>query len=1632
MFTSKKFWIILITLIGIMSITAVSNHYAHLPENLSQHETIVLGQSQLVPGSQAAMRVAVRDSSDSTPIATAAVEVILKAPNGDENIVYEGTTNELGTANVSFTVPDDENDYTLIVNTQSPLGDDRVEQALTLKRDYRILLSTDKPLYQPGQEIHLRALALNTFDLTPAAGQEMELIIADGKGNTVHRETQTTSEFGVAFTDFQLADQVNSGAYKITAVLHNTTSEKTVTVEPYVLPKFAVNLSTDKPYYQPGAPVKATLDATYFFGKPVNNANIEIEGFTFDVARQDLFTLQGTTDDTGQFDFEFDLPETLIGSDLEGGMGTFYLQARVTDQTNHSESGGRTFPVTASSLIIEAIPEGGQLKPGIENILYVLTSYPDGNPAPTSLTITFPNQQEIVEVATGEYGLAEVAYTPQNGAQNFNMTAQDEQGNQAQQSFNFASDQQEESILLRPDRPAYQIGETMTLNIFSSASSGTAYLDIVREGQTVSTRAVKIEAGQAQVAVDMTPDLFGTLELHAYKILSSGTIVRDTRIVLVDQADDLAMTFMADKEVYRPGETAVLDIDVTGQDGTGTHAAIGLAVVDEAVFVLSEQDPGFAKLYFMLEQELLQPKYELHGFSVPDLLTSEPVTDSQLRHAQEGAAQASLAEAALNSPTFSLTANSHDENMAEVQAIQSKYFQKLSNFLFALLLLIPLVAGGITAVYIWHSGNLNEKVKTTAIIFLTTVVIAGFSDTAQLLNDYFLLLLFLAIFLIPMSIGLLIIHAWQLKDSSLGWILGLIPLYLCIMFALFLVQSNGYFHLETASKWFAPPIFLLLPLSFLLRSADFLYSKKRLHFGATIIVAFISLAIVLSACASQAEFAQPQTVEVTRVVTETIAGIGEVEFEAPTEEEAPAEEEAMADTAVSTNDTQSSEPPRLRQYFPETMLWLPDGETDNNGQLTLDIPVADSITTWRLTALASTQDGRLGSGTSSLRVFQDFFIDLDLPTALTVGDEVSIPVGVFNYLPEAQAVTLQLQPEAWFQLLDEPEKTITVEPNEITVVYFRVKAQEFGNKPFQVTAIGAKMSDAILKQVHIYPNGKEIFFTESGRMSAEEAVNSTIAIPNQAIAGSPNLTIKVYPGLVSQVVEGLDSLFRMPGGCFEQTSSTTYPNVLALNYLLKTDQVAPEVQFKAEDYINLGYQRLTTFEVGNQSGAFSLFGNPPPDPMLTAYGLQEFADMRHVHNVDPALIQRMGRWLLSIQAEDGSWSSSAGFRESNITRQIKPIPVTAYVVWSLSDAGFVQEQGTQRGVSYLREQLSNIEDPYELSLVANALVAYDQALGQGLQDNTRSVLDLLAEYAVVEAESASWGTNSETVMGSYGAVGSIETTALATLAYLRSDYRPDLAHAGLNNLIAQKDNAGNWHTTQTTILALKSFITAAEKSSQNLDATVTITLNDGQTRSLQVNQENFDVVQMVTFNDLPAGTTVVAIQVEGEGKLMYQITGSYYLPYDALANYPDLMPKDELVDITVHYDRTELAMNDSVQVDVSVKMNVAEGSADWAMVDLGIPPGFSVNREDLNALITQSSQQPADYLGTTIEKYELTGRQLILYLGHLNGAESFDFSYRMTAKYPLKAQTPASTAYDYYNPSVNGESYPVLLTVVEK
>ena len=934
----------------------------------------------------------VRDSKDAAPLPDAEIQVSMHPKDGAQSVaLYSGRTNLDGTAQVAFKVPDAASpDQVLVIETKSKLGSDRVEKPVSLQREARILLTTDKPLYQPGQVIHVRALALSTFDLKPAANQALEVVIADGKGNKVFRQALTTTDFGVAATDFQLAEAVNPGEYKISAALGETTSEKTVSVEQYVLPKFAVKLETGRPFYLPGEHVRGTLRADYFFGKPVSAAEVQVEGFTFDVEKTAAFTLEGETGADGTFDFEFDLPAYIAGFDLEGGGGRFYLQATVTDQARHSEASNLSLPVSQSQLKIEAVPESGEFRSGVENILYILTSYPDGSPADVDLEVLLQSTGETFRAQSGPYGLAEVRFIPNSPFQPVQINARDQQGASAQKSFNFEGQWAEETVILRPEKPVYKVGETMNLTVLTTQPVGTVYLDIVREGQTVSTRTVEVEAGRGEAAIDLTPDLYGTLELHAYKVLHQGTITRDTRLVVVDAATDLTLGIHPDQEVYRPGDSAGLDLQVAGSDGNGAQAAIGLAIVDESVFALADQDPGFARLYFLLEEEILKPRIDLHGFSVPQLMIDQPAGDPALVRAQEGAAQASLAKAVAKKGLFSLQANSHEIAMERAYTRQANFFAGFSKGLYGLGLALILGVFGLSLLALRREGRPWKSLLTgLGLIGLPVLALIAWplgpadSWARTPLDRLSIFLMRLTDQAMPVVIGMILFglacliglvwYAIAHKDGTLGGMVGLLLLVLAAFgFAVYAAAlSQNSQGLQKAALW-GIGAYGLMTFAYVLRGASFGWGKRFLPAIAClglVPVLWAGLLPPLTIAGNLAEHRAPERAGFAMggrmlegaAIQKGMAPPMMAAAAAPTS--APAAQDAAGSNSGPEAGPQPAEPPRLRQYFPETMLWLPDAVTDPGGRLHLDVPVADSITTWRITALASSPDGRLGSAT---------------------------------------------------------------------------------------------------------------------------------------------------------------------------------------------------------------------------------------------------------------------------------------------------------------------------------------------------------------------------------------------------------------------------------------------------------------------------------------------------------------------------------------------------------------------------------------------------------------------------------------------------------------------------------------------
>jgi len=1482
--------------------------------DISPLQTVVLGQSAWLAGGPASLRIVVTNHDTGQPVRGAAHIAI--TPTDQQAIgsqrLHSGELRD-GTLSAKFTVPDlSPGTYELSVRVVSALGQDVVTRPVTIRRESQILLTTDKPLYQPGQTIHLRALALRRPALTPVANQAITLEVEDAKGNKVFKKPLDTTAFGLAFADFTLADEINLGPYTVRAVMPDGSAERTVEVKRYVLPKFKVSLTTDRPYYLPGEKLTGKVQAGYFFGKPTSRADVLIALSTFDVAFQDFAEIKGKTDDSGSFRFEADLPDYLVGLPLEQGNAFIKLDVEVTDRAEHTEKITSTVPVAKDPLIVTVVPESGELKPQLESIVYVLVSTPDGRPVPgAAVTIAAPGAaagRPLSQGTTDQAGIFEARFEPGTPPGALRLQVRDSAGHAVSRDLELPMAAGEHALLLRADRALAKVGDRLELTALSTRQRGTIYLDVIRDRQTVLTRAVDLQQGKASCSLPLASDLVGTLEVHAYQILPDENIIRDTRRLYVAPADDLLVEIRPDQETYRPGAPATLQFSVRDQRGRPVLAALGLTIVDESVFALQEMQPGLERVYFALEKELLKPRYEIHGFSPEGVITGRLPFDTPRPAEQDAVRQraaAVLFAASEPRDPYTLSVNTYHER---VEKAMEEWVKQIARD-------AEKIDRALQRYYQLHRSYLS-----------------GDEDISVLVDERLL-------------------TRTDLRDPwgnpyRVRW-------------------GNATCWLDSAgpdSRW---------DTSDDIRQIGQWAREGRLRLRRGGLVE-----------------------EEAAVFADGLA----LKMAVPT---------AAPGAAMSEQHAAPAQPEvRLRQFFPETMYVNPALITDERGQAAVAVDMADSITTWRLQALASSQRGQLGSATTGLRVFQDFFIDIDLPVALTQNDEISIPIAVYNYLPTSQTVNLSLEPQPWFDLVDDQaDKSLDLAPSDIRVVYYRLRARKIGVNSLTVRARGAKLSDAIKRQIEVLPDGEERRDTWNDRL--EGTVAREVTIPKAAIPDASTILVKIYPGLFSQAVEGLDSLLRMPFGCFEQTSSVTYPNVLVLDYLKSTKQAKPELQMKAEQYINVGYQRLLSFEV--KGGGFSWFGEPPAHKVLTSYGLLEFRDMSRVHEVDESVIARTQNWLAGLQQKDGSWERDpGGIAEGIINRQTDVLRVTAYITWALAESGH-RGPALDRGFSYLDAHWKETSDPYSLAVIANAYLS-----GRPDAPAAADSVAALAKLAVIADGGAYWRSEAPTFTSAQNGAADLETTALAAYALVKSGRHVDLTNKAITYLIRSKDSFGTWQTTQATVWALKTLLLSLRQAAQQIDATVAVEVNGKRAASFRITQDDYEVVRQVDAREsVRPGPNDVRITLDGKGSALYQIVAKYYLPWEMVKP-----PARELLDIAVKYDRTTLAANDTVTASVRV-VSSDPRDCNMVVIDLGLPPGFEVLAEDLEKLVEQKA----------IQKYTLAARQIIIYLDKLASRKPLEFSYRLRAKFPIKAATPASRVYRYYNPEIQAAAPPVTLEV---
>jgi len=690
-----------------------------------------------------------------------------------------------------------------------------------------------------------------------------------------------------------------------------------------------------------------------------------------------------------------------------------------------------------------------------------------------------------------------------------------------------------------------------------------------------------------------------------------------------------------------------------------------------------------------------------------------------------------------------------------------------------------------------------------------------------------------------------------------------------------------------------------------------------------------------------------------------------------------------------------------RNDFRETIFWQPSVKTNERGKATVDFYLSDAVTSFRVVAEGGTAGGSLGRGEALVRSKLPISLAVKMPNEVSSGDVVQLPITLVNETKHHESAKLEWSFGKAFKLVKPMPSSIDLDGGERKSLFAELRVIGDGKNPddgaLAVRMDARRLKDEVAKTVKVVPLGFPQEVSLSGTLA--DASRHTVDLGG-IIPGSIDASITLYPSPVATMMKGMEAIIREPSGCFEQTSSANYPNIMVLAYLEEHDSADAAVVGKASDMLDRGYKRLVGYE--SKTKGFEWFGEDPGHEALSAYGLMEFADMKAVYgDVDDKMVTRTRAWLRSRRDGKGGYLrndkalDSFGRASAEVTN--------GYITYALSEAG---EKDMGKELAYQKRMAQTTRDPYLMALAANTLV--------NLEPRAETTTAALRKLVTMQKEDGVFSGADHSITRSGGQALDIETTSLALLAFLDGggDYMtPSIKAAKWLN--SQRDGFGGYGSTQSTVLALKSLTAYANKSR--------VTRASGLVR--------------VRVNGKPAGQIRFekghegALVFEGVGKLLkpgkndieLELESQVKLPYSIAIEYrsknPPSSPKSP-VRISTHMSKRSVPMGEGARVDVEVVNTTGQGQP-MTIARVGIPGGMRFQTWQLKELRDKG----------IIGFYETRAREVVLYFRDMKPNAKVKVPLELIAEVPGEFVAPASRTYLYYTDEFKDWTEPVRVAI---
>ena len=1574
---------------------------------------------------------------------------------------YEGNTAVLSIPEIEA------GNYYLEAKVSSKAGKDKVKKEIYLSDGNleNVTINFDKGIYKPGDTVNYRAL-LTSKKNDEAISKYINVSIYDGNDNKVYNENIKSSDYGIVSGKFELANEVNSGLYKLVVKSNENETTKQFKVNPYVTPKYEVKVDFDKQNYLVEDTAKITFTAKYFFGEAVKDANFKVF-----IDNKEYKTLK--SDEQGIATIDYYIKEAK----------TYNIKVEAVDSSNYYVEATNSFSAGTDLFEIQLLPEYGTLSAGRKNDVYVFTSNADGTPVKSYITVSSNNFTK--QIATDENGIGKFSididqisnqkvnskydtlnYTTQASVKQFSIIAEDTNKNKIQKKVSL--DIIQNDLLLSTDKVKYEQGEDIQIKV-SSLNDNTKNIYFFKNDKLI--KMLSTESNDTKINLD---DNYGLIDIYVtdktdnYKSNKS----EFKKTIFVKPSKELNISINTDKQEYKPGEKINISFNTQDENKANVDSALLVSMLDNSVLNLANNDLSIDNIKLALQD--IKFSNDLDAATLYSCIVNDKSEQTMMALLlKQGNKNKNISETIINDYEQREKAKTISIVLLIIIAIITiillfikfkvlrQGIKHLINFIiFDLLLSIVVIAiieenfwsfdftwatFAITsivglAIYILFISRFSKKLFRTsvsiiltlcaitalkilivdldvspyiiafigAILLLILAIIAKFNQVQKInisknmkaiFTEIIYILKYLGAFILSIAIGGILEKIFTFDEISI--VIIIICTY--IFNYLFNLRDNGKNkdELNNNPKSYIIIIFAIIGAIAvgLLGIMVFNNAKNTVGRAELPIDAIPDTDLRVKSKNKNNSILMPDEsldIESENSGKSSVLDGIESSLNIFSKKDANKNEEINEsnNNEKVENEQEKNVDENIRNVFLESMCFIPELVT-TGGNANIELKLSDNITTWTIQTVGNTKDGKIGYGMiNNVKVFKDFFVDFELPKNLIETDNVNIPVTVHNYTDNQINTVLKIKEDEWFKI-ENNNVDISINPKSTNMVYIPISVLKPGNNKFRAEVSSDSLTDIVEKECLVSAKGYKVEKVVSTG-NVDEDISEDILVLDDIIENSAKAKVKIYSSTLSQTVEGMENIFKMPTGCFEQISSSLYPNILALKYLEENKIVNEEIRNKALSYISSGYQKLLTYEVKGESGGYSLYGRSPAETVLTAYGLMEITDLSKVYSVDDSVINKMTDFLYKKQNSNGTFTITGSHIGGASSRE--NLALNAYITWALSESS-PKDNRINKSVEYLKGKLNDIDDNYTLALVANVLANVNDK-------ELNNVLKRLVNNTKLDERTAYITSDIVDYYGSRSNVQNIQTVALTSMALSKSSYNQDVNKRLINYLISKKDTRGTWYSTQATILSLKALNERNEKN-QLQNQTITVKVNDKE-QKIEIKDNPLELYEL-TFENLNKENKL-NIDIE-KGNAYYEVIEEYYILYE------NVDTKNDNIEISVE-SNNDLKVNELLNAKVKL-VNRSQNTILNGMVTIDIPQGFVVNEESLMLLEKNG----------IIEKYETSYTAINIYLRNFEIGQIINLDVSFRASYPVDITGMAVKIYDYYNPEIEGKTMPIKINV---